>query len=255
MNINWYGQTCFRIGAQKNKNGLVNILIEPFLNPSDGLDGSNHRADKESGFRLPKFEVDILLLDKGFGNEKKEMSLVKGSNFLITGPGEYDVKGVCIQGISAKTRVPISRSGQVKGENTVIYTIKSEGIKICHLGRLGEEELSSDQVEKIGEVDILMIPIGGEETISAKEALKVMAQIEPKITIPMYYKVPKLNPFREEKNRQKGKRISKDVKTNLGSLDEFLKILGIKSLQPLAKLSIKKKDISKDEAKIIVLEV
>ncbi len=238
MNINWYGQTCFRINTQRNKNGLVNILIDPL--------------GREDGFRSPKLEADIFLSSSGFEIEKKKLSSAAGNYFLITGPGEYDIKGVYIQGLSAKTSrsqrdSPAgSGTGKIEGKKTVIYTLESEGIKICHLGRLGGEELSPDQVEKIGEVDILMVPIGGPygptrqtglggETANAKEALKVVSQIEPKIIIPMYYKIPKL-------------------KIKLGGLNEFLKLLGIKSLPPLAKLSIKKKDISKEEAKIIVLE-
>ena len=221
MNITWYGQTCFRINTQRNKNGIVNILIDPL--------------DKEGGFRSPKLEADIFLSSNGSEIKGKKLSPANDSYFSIIGPGEYDIKGVYIQGLSAKTRVLVPRSERAEEKKTVIYTIESEKIKICHLGRLGGGELPPDQVEKIGEVDILMVPIGGNETINAEEALKIMSQIEPKIIIPMYYQIPKL-------------------KVKLGSLNEFLKLLGIKSLPPLAKLSIKKKDISKEEAKIIVLE-
>ena len=79
-----------------------------------------------------------------------------------------------------------------------------------------------------------MIPMGGTYTISAKEAPKIMAQIEPKITIPMHYAVPKL-------------------KIKLDPLDKFLKTFGIKNLESMKKLSIKKKDLPPEEAKIIIL--
>ena len=223
MNITWCGQTCFRLNAQKNKNGSVNILIDPYL-PVDV---------KKNGFRSPKLEADIFLLSDDSENNKKKLGTLDKNSFLISGPGEYDIKGVYIKGTQARTRA--SRQVGAGNEKTVIYTIESEGIKICHLGRIGQEELSSEQIEKIGEIDILMIPIGGGEALNSKEAIKIMAQIEPKIIIPMYYQIPKL-------------------KGNLNTLNEFLKDLGIKSLQPLAKLSIKKRDISKEEAKIIALE-
>ena len=80
-----------------------------------------------------------------------------------------------------------------------------------------------------------MIPVGGVYTISAKEAVKIMSQIEPNIVIPMHYQIPKL-------------------KIKLEELDRFLKSMGIKKIEPLPKLSIKKKDISLEEAKIIVLK-
>ncbi len=202
MIITWYGQNCFRIISQKAKDSSINILIDLF--------------DKETGLRSPKLESDILLMTQ---NNKAKTA----NSFLINGPGEYDVKGVYIKGISSSK------------ENT-IYVIETEEIKICHLGLLNQEELNPNQLEKINGTDILMIPIGGNQTLDAKMAIKIMSQIEPKIIIPMYYKIPKL-------------------KIKLDGLDNFLKVLGIKSLQTLPKLSIKKKDISKEEAKIIVLEV
>lgn len=210
MNITWYGQTCFRINTQKNRNSSVNILIDP--------------PDKESGLRGPKLEADIVLIT----HDNKPKKGISRDSFLIEGPGEYDIKGVYIYGLPTLTKEGIS-------EKTAIYVIEAEEMKICHLGLLGRGELTSNQLERIGEVDILMVPIGGADTIDAKGAIKIMAQIEPKITIPMYYKIPKL-------------------KIKLTGLDEFLKALGIKSLQPLSKLSIKKRDLSGEEAKIIALE-
>lgn len=207
MTITWYGQTCFRINTLKSRNGSVNILIDPF--------------EKEIGLRPPKTEADILLVTH---DNKRTLS---GNFFLINGPGEYDVKGVYIQGILGKK--------EEVSENTTIYTIEAEKMKICHLGKLGQKELFPNQIERIGKVDILMVPIGGKETLKADAAVKIMSQIEPKIIIPMYYRIPKL-------------------KVKLEGLDKFLKSLGIKSLEPLPKLSIKKKDISEEEAKIIILE-
>jgi L-ascorbate metabolism protein UlaG (beta-lactamase superfamily) len=199
MNISWYGQNCFKIITQKEKNGQINILIDPF--------------DKETGLRSPKMEADILLVSG-------ETKVPAGDYFLITGPGEYDLKGAYIKGIKA-------------GSGT-IYVIESEEIKICHLGSLKQKELTADQLEVIGEVDVLMVPVGGGESLTADAAVKIISQIEPKITIPMYYKITGL--------REK-----------LDGVDKFLKVLGIKSLAPEDKLLLKKKDILEEEAKIVVL--
>jgi len=218
MIIKWYGQTCFRITAQKGKNNPVNILIDPF----------SSAGGKEKGLRSPKLEADIFLLNGESEEWKNKLSSFDKEGFLISGPGEYDLKGVYIQGIQAKTKNKTLR--------TIIYAIEGEKIKICHLGRFGQEELLPEQIERIGEVDILMVPIEGKESLDPKEAIKVMAQIEPKIIIPMNYQFSK----------KQGK---------ADKLAEFLKGLGIKSLQPLPKLSIRKKDLSEDEAKIIALEI
>lgn len=215
MQIIWKGQSCFQILSSQTKNHQIRIVIDPF--------------DESTGLRLSKMEADLVLVT----HEHKDHSNVKGiegNPFVISGPGEYEIKDVFVQGIPS---FHDAVSGKERGTNT-IYTIEAEDIRICHLGDLGQKELTSDQIEKIGEIDILMIPVGGVYTISAKEAVKIMSQIEPSITLPMHYQLPKL-------------------KIKLEGLDKFLKTMGIKRLQPQPKLTIKKKDIQSEEAKIIIL--
>ncbi len=205
MQIVWHGQSCFEITSARNKNGQISIVIDPF--------------SEESGLRPPKIEADILLTSSGhFHNESKTVS---GNYFLIDGPGEYEVQNVFIHGVPS-------------GENT-IYAIETEDLKICHMGGFNQKELTEEQIEKIGDCDILMLPVGGNDTISAKEAVKIMSQLEPKITIPMHYALPKL-------------------KVKLDSLDKFLKTIGVKSIEPVKKLTLKKKDLSSEEAKIVVFK-
>jgi len=216
MNIIWKGQSCFQIFTNQGKNNLVSIAIDPFSN--------------DIGLRVPKLQADILLITHDH-HDHNNIKAVSGQPFIIKGPGEYDIKEVFIQGFSAF----YDDSQGAEKEKITIYTIEAEEIRLCHLGDLGQKELSSEQLEKIGEVDILMIPVGGTYTIDAEEAIKIMSQIEPKITIPIHYKVPNL-------------------KVKIDGVDKFLKALGIKSLEPLPKLSIKRKDISQEEAKIIVLK-
>jgi len=228
MQIIWHGQSCFQIFVRREKNNQVSIVIDPF--------------DESLGLRVPKLEADILLITHSH-HDHNNIKAVSGptsasSPFLISGPGEYEVKEVYIRGIPSL------------GENT-IYTIKAEDLKLCHLGDLDQKELTADQLEKIGEVDILMIPVGGIYTISSKEAPKIMAQIEPKIIIPMHYQVPKLK-IHPVKSREAGAKQFNGVK--LDGLDKFLKTMGIKSIESLPKLSIKKKDLSEEEIKIIVLK-
>jgi len=216
MKITWYGQSCFQIISQKRKEKQVSIVIDPF--------------SEEIGLRLPKLEADILLVTHSHPDHNN-IKAVSGEPFLITGAGEYETKEVFIQGIPAfHDKVKGKERGQ-----TMIYTILVDEILLCHLGDLGQTELTPEQLEKINNVDILMIPIGGEYTISAKEALKIMSQIEPKIIIPMHYSLPKL-------------------KVKLDRLDKFFEILGMNSVVPETKLLIQKRDLSEEEAKIIVLK-
>ena len=216
MQIIWKGQSCFQIITSQGKNHQVNIIIDPF--------------DESTGLRIPKLEADVLLVTHQH-SDHNNVKAVAGNPFLIDGPGEYELRGVFIQGISS---FHDSSSGKERGLNT-IYTIESEELRVCHLGDLGQKELTPEQLENIGEVDILMIPVGGIYTIGAREVVKIMSQIEPNITIPMHYQIPKL-------------------KMKLEGLDKFLKTMGIKKLEAIPKLSIKKKDILPEEAKIVVLE-
>jgi len=221
MTIIWHGQSCFQISISQGKNNHVNIVIDPF--------------SEEIGLRLPELQADILLTTHDHydhNNVKAVSAPTSGSPpFVIKGPGEYEIKNVFIEGISSWHD---NFQGRERGENT-IYTIEAEDLKLCHLGDFGQKELTEEQLEKIGDIDILMIPIGGIYTISAREAMKIMSQIEPKIIIPMHYQIPKLN-------------------IKLDGLDKFLKMVGIKSITPENKLSIKKKDISPEEVKIIALK-
>lgn len=216
MQIFWKGHSCFQILTNPDKKNQVKIVIDPF--------------SEEIGLKPPKLEADILLISHSHydHNNKK---IVSGNPFLIEGPGEYEVKGVWIEGIFSWHD---QNEGRERGENT-IYLIEAENLRICHLGDFGQKKLTDEQMEKIGEVDILMIPVGGVYTISAKEAIDILAQIEPKITIPMHYLLPKL-------------------KIKIEGVEKFLKSLGIKKLEPLPKLSVKKKELSPEEAKIILLK-
>lgn len=217
MNINWYGQSCFQISSNQGKNNHVSTLIDPF--------------EESIGLRLPrKLEADVVLITHNHFDHNN-VKAVSGQPFIASGPGEYDIKGIFIQGIPA---FHDNVQGKERGRTT-IYTIGAEEIKLCHLGDLGQKELTAEQLDKIGDVDILMIPIGGFFTIDAQEAVKIMAQIEPKIIIPMHYRIPNLN-------------------IKLDGLDKFLKIVGIRKIEPLSKFSIKAKDLPKEEVKIIVLQ-
>lgn len=216
MQIIWHGHSCFEIVTAPAKNGQVKIVVDPY--------------SEEIGIKPPKLEADILLITHQHKNHNNKKG-VGGSPFAVEGRGEYEIKNIFIRGIGSWHD---STQGKDKGEN-VIYTMETEELRLCHLGDLGQKELTEEQLEQIGDVDVLMIPVGGGYAISGKEAVKIMSQIEPKITVPMHYHLPKL-------------------KIKLESIDQFLKSHGIKTIEPLNKLTIKKKDISTEEAKIIVLK-
>jgi len=217
MKIIWHGQSLFEIITTPKQNDEIKIVIDPF--------------DESLGIKVPKLAAHLLLVSHGH-YDHSNIKAVSGEPFLIEGPGEYEVKGVYIKGIPA---FHDNSLGKERGRIT-IFTIETEEIKICHLSDFGQKELTEEQLEEIGEVNILMIPVGGVYTIGSKEAAVIINQIEPQIVLPMHYRIPKL-------------------KEKLEELDKFLKVMGVKNHERLDKLSIKKRDLAVEgETKIIVLE-
>lgn len=216
--IYWAGQSCFEIEVSNSKDHQANIVIDPF--------------DQETGIKVPNLSADILLVTHNH-HDHNNVKAVKGEYFLVSGPGEYEVKGVFVQGIPS---FHDDQNGKVKGQNT-IYTIEAEDMKICHLGDIGQKELTDEQIDKIGTVDVLMIPVGGEYTISSVEATKIISQIEPKIVIPMHYDLPKIN-------------------AKLDSVEKFLKAMGKNagSIVPQEKFLAKESTMPKEGMEIVVLQ-
>jgi L-ascorbate metabolism protein UlaG (beta-lactamase superfamily) len=205
--------------VSKGKDSQVKLVVDPY--------------GEATGLSLPSMEADVVLVthDHEDHNNKKA---VKGEPFVIVNPGEYEVKGVFIQGIPSFHDDVL---GKERGQNT-IYTLEGEGIKVCHLGDFGQKELTPQQLESIGDVDILLIPVGGVYTINGKEAQKVISQLEPKIVIPMHYALPKL-------------------KYKLNPVDDFLHTMGAKKVEAQEKLVVKEKDLAQDreETEIVVLHL
>ena len=212
--IVWAGQSCFQISVSPSKDNTVNIVTDPF---------------GDIGLKAPNFSADILMVSHQHADHN-DIKSIKGDAFLIENPGEYEVKGVFIQGIDS---FHDDSQGKERGKNT-IYTFEAEDIRFCHLGDFGQKQLTDEQLEKIGNVDILMIPIGGTYTINSSEASKVIGQIEPKIVVPMHYGVPKL-------------------KFELDGVEKFLKAMGKNSVQPQDKLVIKASALPKDGAMEIMV--
>lgn len=211
MIITWYGHSCFKIIS----NGLT-IIIDPF--------------SKNIGLRPPHGQADIVLVTHGH-HDHSNIATVGGDPFIVKGPGEYEVKDISVLGVES---FHDDKQGKEKGLNT-IYLIESEDIKLCHLGDFGQDELSDDQSEKINEPDILFIPVGGKYTIGATRAASLVNQLEPKIVIPMHYKMAGSN---------------LDAET----VDRFLKEMGAGKKQAVDKLTIKKKGLP-ERMEIVVMKI
>jgi len=201
MVITYYGVTCFKLQA-----GEIVLAIDPYT--------------KEVGLTPPRFQTDIVLATRDHPLSNNTGALA-GNPFIITSPGEYEIKGISIEGIAA-------------GAHT-IYIIEWEGIRLCHLGALDEKQLPDATRERIGTPDILFVPVGGANALDAEEAVHMINLIEPRIVVPMYYAFPGFSAL------------------PLHNVDAFLKEIGSSSVAE-EKLTLKKKDVPQEEMKVTVLK-
>lgn len=212
MVITWYGQSCFKI-----QSGETVLFTDPFA--------------KEIGLTPPRAQANIVTISHNHFDHNNSEALT-GEPLVIEGPGEYESKGVDIKGILS---FHDDKEGKERGTNT-IYVIEIEGMKICHLGDLGQAKLTAQQVERIDGVDILMIPVGGTNTIDEEMAAEIINQIEPRIVIPMHYKIPGLT-------------------SKIEGVDAFLKEMGVAKKETVDKLTLKKKDLPEGDMQVVVMRI
>jgi len=113
---------------------------------------------------------------------------VPGNPQVVKGAGAHSAAGLALRGIAAKHD---TAGGSERGDDTV-FCVEVDGVRLCHLGDLGHQ-LSEAQVAEIGTTDVLLIPVGGTFTIDADGATQVMRALNPRITIPMHFKTPKID--------------------------------------------------------------
>lgn len=216
MEIYYLGHSSFRI---KGKDATV--VSDPY----------NQVKVPDFGLKFPKVEAQVVTVSH-LHPDHNAPELVEGKPFVVSGPGEYEIKGVSIFGFPS---FHDGKLGKERGVNT-IYLIEMDGLRICHLGDLGEM-LSDQKLEEIDGVDILMIPVGGFYTIGPKEASELVTKIEPLIVIPMHFRTDKT-----------GSEFAK-----LSTVEDFLKESGVESALPLPKLVITK-DKLPEERQVVLLD-
>lgn len=167
MLIDWKGHASFLIQTEGKK-----LLTDPF--------------NADLGYPLVEESIDIVTVSHDHWDHNATES-VQGKPHIVRGEGTHRLDNISIEGLKTFHDKSL---GKQRGPNTV-FKINSEGINLVHLGDLGE--LSKDLTEKLGKVDILLIPVGGVYTIDAEEALALAQEIKPSILIPMHYATPHLS--------------------------------------------------------------
>jgi L-ascorbate metabolism protein UlaG (beta-lactamase superfamily) len=169
MKIQWLGHSCFLLTTQDG----TRILTDPY--------------DETVGYDLPAVEADIVTTSHNH-HDHGNVGVVRGDPEIIDSADDHEVGDVYIHG---HVTYHDGSQGSERGKN-VVFTIEADDLAICHLGDLGHP-LSDDDVDGIGPVDILLIPVGGFYTIDAQIATKVVEAMEPLIVIPMHVKNDKCN--------------------------------------------------------------
>lgn len=213
MVIRYLGHSSFLVKASEGT-----VVIDPF------------DPDKV-GLSFPKVSADVVLVTHDH-LDHNNVEAVGGEPFVIRGPGEYEISGIKVWGYPT---FHDKKGGAERGGNT-IYVVEAEKLMICHLGDLGHL-LDEKKAEEISGPDVLLIPTGGVYTLDHEEAAKVAAQLEPRVIIPMHFKVSGM----EEGFK------------DLSEVSAFLEEMGVTGAEIQDKLKITKTSLP-EEPEVIVLK-
>ena len=206
MELTWYGLSCFRISERGN----ATVVTDPY----------------RSGLGLPalKLRADVVTIShdaSGHNNVKA----VSGRRHALTGPGEFEIGGVFITGIATSYEA-------VTTEN-VLFMFDYDGLTVAHLGDMSKVPTQT-QIEALEQVSVLLVPVGGGDSLNAAQAAELVSMLEPKIVIPMHYQIPNL-------------------KVELEDVDRFLKEMGTAGPESLSSLKISSSRLPQ-ETQVVVLQ-
>lgn len=192
MEIIWLGHSCFRLRAEESV-----VITDPFPN-SIGL-----KPDPR-----PATAVTISNTHPNHNNWEE----VTGEPQIFKSPGEYEYSGVAVRGVMT----PLALGSYDLTTRNTAFSIQLDGVSICHLGDISEP-LTSNEIDQLSPVDILLVPIGGGCTLDIERIHQTVQDLDPKVMIPMHYNIPNVN-------------------VPLGDLDVFLRLTGTSDVEPLARV-------------------
>lgn len=212
VEITWLGHSCFRL-----RDRSATVVTDPY--------------GKDLGLILPRVRADIVTLSHD-ADDHNYVKGVKGEFRVLTGPGEYEVSSVFVTGLELRGKA--KKDAPAASRNTV-FLFEFDDLTVCHLGDLNIVPTQAQVEEALGAVDVLLIPVGGEESLNASQASEVVSLLEPHIVIPMHYHVP-------------------DITLKLDPVSKFLKEMGLDKVQPQESLKVSRSGLP-DETQIVLLEL
>ncbi|GJQ34360.1 MAG: MBL fold metallo-hydrolase [Anaerolineales bacterium] len=211
MEITWYGHSCFRL-TERN---YATVVTDPF----------DHKA---VGYDALKLKADIVTVSHDAPGHAN-LDAVKGTEHVIDGAGEFEIGGVFITAVQTAGG---GKKAKDKSRNT-LYVFDYEGITVAHLGDM-QEVPTQNEVEALGTVNVLLIPVGGGSSLNAAKAAEVVSVIEPNLVVPMHYS-------------------TNDAKIKLEPLGKFLKEMGLGKIEPQPSLKATRSSLP-EETKVVVLD-
>ncbi len=210
MEITWYGHSCFRMVER----GKAAVVTDPY-------------AHAAVGYAPLKLRADIVTVSHQAAGHN-HLEAVKGVKHVITGPGEYEIGGVFITGFNTNGR----KRKQAEPKNT-LYLFDFDPLTVLHLGDLRRVP-SQSEIEALGEVNIVLVPVGGGGALKPAQAAEVIGLVEPRVVIPMHYRTP-------------------HTSLDLLPLEKFLKEMGVSNVRNETVLKITHRQLP-EETQVIVLE-
>jgi L-ascorbate metabolism protein UlaG (beta-lactamase superfamily) len=178
MRVEWFGQSAFSL-----RSGEATVMIDPF----DDLSGLK---DRGIVFDYPPIEVSAQLLlvthehadHNGVGAVSGDPEILRSTAGRLPSP---------IGEVIAVASEHDQEAGTARGPNT-IFAFELEGLRVCHFGDFGQSALREEQAAARGEVDLLIVPVGGGPTLDGAGALEVVARLSPRWVVPMHYRTPRI---------------------------------------------------------------
>lgn len=214
VEITWLGHSCFRL-----RDRAATVVTDPY--------------GKDLGPILPRVRADIVTISHD-ADDHNNVRGVKGDFQVLTGPGEYEVSSVFVTGLELRGERKGKKGAEAAPRNTV-FLFEFDDLTVCHLGDLNHVPTQAQVEEALGTVDVLLIPVGGGESLNASQASEVVSLLEPHIVIPMHYKVP-------------------GIDLNLDPVNKFLKEMGLDKVAPQESLKVSRGGLP-DETQVVVLEL
>jgi len=209
MDIFWYGHSCFRISER----GQASVVTDPF--------------DDSLGYEVPRLKADIVTISHNAPGHAN-LAAVKGYQHVIEGPGEYEIGGVFIIGVTTYDKT------LENPRRNVVYVLDFNGLTVAHLGDL-DHVPDQSMIDALGPIEVALVPVGGGGGLSSSQAAEVISLLEPSIVVPMHFQTDVLSG------------------ANLDPVDRFLKEMGINSIQEEASLRVTSSGLP-EQTQIVLLD-